>query len=55
MHFYTPEGKLVSSVHYSREAIERKRKLGIWREASASEAAAFASRLNPGDPLGSNG
>ena len=52
MHFYTPEGKLVSSVRYSREAIERKRKLGIWREASASEAAAFASRVNPADALG---
>jgi hypothetical protein len=45
MHFYTREGKLVSSVHYSREAIERKRKLGIWRDASPGEAAALIERL----------
>ncbi|HEX4823539.1 MAG TPA: hypothetical protein VFV19_04475 [Candidatus Polarisedimenticolaceae bacterium] len=46
MHFYTRDGKLVSSVRYSKDAIERKRKLGIWRDASADEAAALASRIN---------
>jgi hypothetical protein len=30
-HFFTPEGRLVSSVRYSREAIEKKRGLGLWR------------------------
>jgi hypothetical protein len=46
MHFYTPDGKLVSSVRYSRDAIERKRKLGIWREASPAESAALIERLS---------
>lgn len=31
-HFFTPEGKLVSSVRYSRDAIGRKLKQGVWRE-----------------------
>jgi hypothetical protein len=38
MHFYTPGGRLVSSVRYSREAIERKRKLGVWRPSLPEEA-----------------
>ncbi|ANM29274.1 hypothetical protein ABI59_06240 [Acidobacteria bacterium Mor1] len=37
-HFFTEDGRLVSSVRYSREAIERKRKLGHWRDASRHEA-----------------
>ena len=37
-HFLTPEGRLVSSVRYSRDAIERKQKLGTWRAASPGEA-----------------
>jgi len=44
-HFFTPDGRLVSSVRYSREAIERKRKLGVWREASPEEAGALRGRL----------
>jgi hypothetical protein len=36
-HFFTPAGRLVSSVRYSREAIEKKRKLGLWRAASSEE------------------
>ncbi|MFQ5719821.1 MAG: hypothetical protein ACE5IK_09755 [Acidobacteriota bacterium] len=40
-HFLTPEGRLVSSVRYSREAIGRKRKLGRWRAASAEESREF--------------
>ena len=36
-HFFTREGRLVSSVRYSRDAVERKRKLGFWREASNGE------------------
>jgi len=46
MHFYTPDGKLVSSVRYSRDAVDRKRKLGIWRDASPAEAAALIQRIN---------
>lgn len=49
MHFYTPDGKLVSSVRYSRDAIDRKRKLGFWREASAAEAEALMDRIRPTD------
>ncbi len=44
-HFFTPEGRLVSSVRYSREAVERKRKLGLWRDATPEEADALRGRL----------
>ncbi len=36
-HFFASDGRLVSSVRYSRDAIERKRKAGLWRDASAGE------------------
>ena len=48
-HFFNPEGQLVSSVRYSREAIERKRGAGLWRRASDDEARAFRKRLLPAD------
>jgi len=57
-HFFSPEGRLVSSVRYSREAIERKRRLGLWREARVEEAAALdtlesaAGRDDDGGPAG---
>jgi hypothetical protein len=35
----------VSSVRYSRDAIERKRKLGLWREAALPEAEALLEKL----------
>ena len=44
-HFFTPEGRLVSSVRYSRDAIERKRQSGLWRSASDEETREFRSRL----------
>lgn len=44
-HFYTPEGRLVSSVRYSREAIERKRKAGIWREAARDLAEGLIEKI----------
>ena len=44
-HFFTAEGRLVSSVRYSREAIERKRKAGLWRGATEAEAGEFRKRL----------
>lgn len=47
MHFYTADGKLVSSVRYSRDAIERKRKTGAWRAAAPEEAEALIARLTP--------
>jgi hypothetical protein len=37
-HFFTPEGRLVSSVRYTRDAIERKRTQGIWRPLGDAEA-----------------
>ena len=40
-HFFTPEGRLVSSVRYSRDAVEKKRKLDFWREATGEEARAL--------------
>jgi hypothetical protein len=52
-HFFTPQGRLVTSVRYSREAIERKRKIGVWRDATSAEAEALRSALagaSPGDP-----
>lgn len=48
-HFFTAEGRLVSSVRYSREAIERKRKLGLWRDASAEEAETLRVRIQEQD------
>jgi hypothetical protein len=49
-HFMTPEGKLVSSVRYSRDAIDRKRKLRVWRDASPEEAQALLGVM--GDEAG---
>ncbi len=48
VHFFTPDGRLVSSVRYSRDAIERKRKLGLWRDALAGEAETFLTKLRTG-------
>lgn len=48
-HFLTPEGRLVSSVRYSREAIDKKRHLGLWQPLGRSEAeAARAAALKVG-------
>ena len=44
-HFFTAEGRLVSSVRYSREAIERKVKLELWRPAPESLRATFRANL----------
>jgi len=44
-HFFTPDGRHVSSARYSREAIERKQRLELWRPASPEQAAGFRSRL----------
>jgi hypothetical protein len=47
-HFFAADGRLVSSVRYSREAIERKQKLGLWRAASDAEVAALREALGRG-------
>ena len=44
-HFFTREGRLVSSVRYSREAIERKRGAGLWRAASEDETRVIREKL----------
>ena len=36
-HFFSAEGRLVSSVRYRRDAVARKIKLGKWRAATADE------------------
>ena len=44
-HFFTTNGRLVSSVRYSRDAIERKLKSELWRPASDELFADFRSKL----------
>lgn len=44
-HFFTPRGRLVSSVRYSREAVERKVRLERWRAAGDEERGAFRRHL----------
>jgi len=48
-HFFTPQGRLVSSVRYSRDAIEKKRKLGLWRAASPAESEGLRQELQAGN------
>ena len=36
-HVFNPKGKLVTSIRYSPESIERRRKNGHWRAASLEE------------------
>lgn len=44
-HFFTREGRHVSSVRYSKEAIERKRKLGLWRATQLDVAQSVLQRI----------
>jgi hypothetical protein len=44
-HFFGPDGRLVSSVRYSRDAIERKRRQGLWRPLPVAEARAARETL----------
>jgi hypothetical protein len=44
-HFFTAEGRLVSSVRYSRDAIERKLKSELWRPAPDDLLVDFRSKL----------
>ena len=47
-HFFTGDGKLVSSVRYSRDAVERKRKLGMWSVAAPEPAQRLLEILRSG-------
>ncbi|HMB54566.1 MAG TPA: hypothetical protein VKU40_14715 [Thermoanaerobaculia bacterium] len=40
-HVFNPQGKLVTSIRYAPEAIERRKKKDQWRPASADEVAAL--------------
>jgi len=44
-HFFTPDGQLVSSVRYSRDAIARKLKLRLWSRAPEEVRKAFREKL----------
>ena len=44
-HFFTPDGRLVSSVRYSREEIDRKLKTERWRPAPVALAHEFRGKL----------
>ncbi len=43
-HVFNPEGKLVTSIRYSPESIERKKRQEIWRPASDEEVAALRDK-----------
>jgi hypothetical protein len=45
MHFYTEDGRLVTSVRYTPDAVARKRKLGLWRPSRLEEAEPFLTRM----------
>ncbi len=44
-HFFTVEGRLVSSVRYGKDAIGRKIRGELWRQVTAAEAERFRERL----------
>jgi hypothetical protein len=44
-HFFSPSGRLVSSVRYSKDAVARKIKLDRWRAASPEERDCLRERL----------
>jgi hypothetical protein len=44
-HFFSPQGQLVSSVRYSRDAITRKIQLELWRSATSEELESLQSNL----------
>ena len=44
-HFFTPDGQLVTSVRYSKDAIARKIKNEVWRPVTDGELEALRSRV----------
>jgi hypothetical protein len=44
-HFFAPEGRLVSSVHYPKETVERKIRLGLWKPAAPDVLDALRERV----------
>ena len=49
-HFFTPRGRLVSSVRYGKDAIARKIKQDRWRPATAEEADTLRDHLADPNP-----
>ena len=49
-HAFNLNGKLVTSVRYGAGAIEKRRKFGLWRPASASEISALKTNIHPAPP-----
>jgi hypothetical protein len=49
-HFFTPGGRLVSSVRYGREAIARKIKQDRWRPATGEEVENLREQLADPSP-----
>lgn len=52
-HFFSSKGRLVSSARYSRDAVERKKKQGVWRALGSDEARSLRDsvlRASPGAP-----
>ncbi len=47
-HFFTPAGRLASSVRYSRDAIAGKQRRGQWRPAPAARVAGLRAMLTAG-------
>jgi hypothetical protein len=44
-HFFAPDGRLVSSVHYPKETLQRKIRLGHWKPASTGAAGSLRARV----------
>ncbi len=44
-HFFAPEGRLVSSVHYSTEQVQRKIRMGHWKPVPAQVLASLQERV----------
>ena len=44
-HFFSPEGRLVSSVHYPTETIGKKTRMGQWRPAKEEEIKSLRARV----------
>lgn len=50
-HVFNPAGRLVTSIRYSPESIERKRRAGIWRPAQEGDAAELRAKVEKGDAV----
>jgi hypothetical protein len=42
---FSPEGRLVTSIHFTTDAIERRKRTGRWRPAPAGQLDALRERV----------